>query len=143
MVLWSGPTDPLTVYCLDAVVRTGSWSGALLRGAKLELSSEGPSAVVRPEDTDPVSWSSSSRWLKLTQVESRKKLALDLREWARNFRALCEVEGSRGVDEGRPGGCLGEGVDRPSTSGRTRFPRPYLLGQRREGEVVLPRCPPR
>ena len=93
MVLWSDPTDPLMVQCLDAVVKTGSWSGALLRGARLDLLSERPSTVVRPEDIDPVSWSSSSRCLTLAQVESRKKLALDLREWARNFRALCEVEG--------------------------------------------------
>ena len=38
---------------MDAKVydKTGTWSGALLRGARLELSSEGTSTVVRPENT--------------------------------------------------------------------------------------------
>ena len=56
MVLWSDPTDPLTVQCLEAVVKTGPWSGALLHGARLDLLSESEvtSTVVRPDDTDPV-----------------------------------------------------------------------------------------
>ena len=52
--------------------------------------------MVKPEDTDPVSWSSSSRCLTLTQVESRKKLTLDLREWARNSAPYAKLKAQEG-----------------------------------------------